>query len=471
MENFALKLKRVGLTIVLVLGSFISSFSQHHEESVSDSISNEKLFGEHLKTGHIEFHLRSFYMHTENQKGLLDYSTWGTGAGLGYFSPRWRGFGIGFSGFFVFRHFENNLTIPDPATGLSNRYELTLFDAHHPENHRDMDRLEEFYLSYEKEKFSTWFGRHHFESPLLNASDNRMRPNLFSGLSADFKPGKLRLTGAWFTHLISRGSLNWLKVEESIGFYPTGRNPTGSDENYHQHLESKGIGILGIEYQAKDLHLKSWSYLAEGIFATTFTEATGKLPMSNGNKFLYGLQGFYQSSIGDGGNPDPAKAYILPNENTYGLGLRSGIHFGNSEFTLNYMGISDNGRFLFPREWGREKFFVSMQRERFEGMGGVNAVGFLYDQTFIHDKLKFSLGASHVQTPDLENIQLNKYGLPNYYHFSSLIDYRFGGFFKGLDLQLLIAHKQEDFDKKIPLEYIINRVNMTNYNLILDYRF
>ncbi|MDP3470968.1 MAG: hypothetical protein Q8S14_03770, partial [Algoriphagus sp.] len=192
MEKFALKLKRVGLTIVLVLGSFISSFSQHQEESFSDSTSNEKLFGEQLKSGDFEFHLRSFYMHTENQKGLLDYSTWGTGAGLGYFSPRWKGFGIGFSGFFVFRHFENNLTIPDPVTGLSNRYELTLFDVHHPGNHHDMDRLEEFYISYEKEKFSTWVGRHHFESPLLNASDNRMRPNLFSGLSMEYQPGKLK---------------------------------------------------------------------------------------------------------------------------------------------------------------------------------------------------------------------------------------------------------------------------------------
>ena len=153
------------------------------------------------------------------------------------------------------------------------------------------------------------------------------------------------------------------------------------------------------------------------------------------------------------------------------MGLRGGIHFGHSEITLNYLGISDSGRFLFPREWGREKFYVSMQRERFEGMGGVHAFGFLFHQNFIHDKLKASLGASHVQTPDLENINLNKYGLPNYYHLTGLFDYRFSGFFEGLDLQFLMAYKKEDRDRKIPLEYVINRVNMANYNLILDYRF
>jgi len=112
-----------------------------------------------------------------------------------------------------------------------------------------------------------------------------------------------------------------------------------------------------------------------------------------------------------------------------------------------------------------------MPRERFEGMGGVRAIGLSYDKTFIHDKLKVSIGASHIQTPDLENLELNKYGLPNYFHFTGLVDYRFDGFFKGLDLQLLIAHKSEDSSDFIPLEYVINRVEMTNLNLILDYRF
>ena len=38
MEKFVLTLKKIGLTVVLSLSFFISSFSQHHQESVSDSI-------------------------------------------------------------------------------------------------------------------------------------------------------------------------------------------------------------------------------------------------------------------------------------------------------------------------------------------------------------------------------------------------------------------------------------------------
>lgn len=469
MKTFVLKLVGIG---IFMLAGLVSNplLAQHPHESLSTD-PHKKLFGEILEKGQFEFHLRSFYMHTENTKGLLDYLTWGTGAGLGYFSPRWKGFGVGFSGFFVFRHFENNIQKLDPQTGLPNRYELTLFDVHHPDNHHDMDRLEEFYISYEKEKFSTWFGRHHFESPLLNASDNRMRPNLFSGISTEFNPGKVKLTGAWFTHAISRGSLEWLPIEETLGFYNTGRNPLGVEDDYHHHVSSKGIGILGVTYDQDQFDLKAWNYLAEGIFAASFAEVNSLQKVDSNLDLMIGIQAFYQQAVGDGENPDPAKSYLLHGEKTHGMGFQTGIKKEHSQLAFSFLYISDQGRFLFPREWGREQFYVSLPRERFEGMGGVHALGVKYDKTFIKDKLKVSLGASHVQTPDIHNLRLNKYGLPNYLHFTGLVDYRFDGFFKGLDLQFLIAHKNEDRQTAIPLEYVINRVNMTNLNIILDYRF
>ncbi len=471
MKTFVPLMKILSLYVILAVFGVTSGFAQHGHHDSEESDPDKKLFGKILQQGDFEFHLRSFYMHTDNSKNLLDYSTWGTGAGLGYFSPRWKGFGVGFSGFFVFRHFENNIQLNDPQTGLGNRYELTLFDVHHPDNHHDMDRLEEFYISYEKEKFSAWFGRHHFESPLLNASDNRMRPNLFSGISTEFKPGNFTFTGAWFTHAISRGSLEWLAIEESVGFYNAGRNPLGVQEDYHHHLDSKGIGVFGASFEKNGLEVKSWNYLAEGIFATTFGEVNSKSEITSSKDMILGVQGFYQHSVNNGGNPDPAKAYTLPGEHTHGIGLKTGIKGLHSELSLAFLFIADNGRFLFPREWGREKFYISLPRERFEGMGGVHALGMKYDKTFIQDKLKVSFGASHVQTPDINNLRLNKYGLPNYLHFTGLIDYRFDGFFKGLDLQFLVAHKNEDRNTPVPLEYVINRVNMTNYNIILDYRF
>ena len=460
----------MGLGLILVMCEILALQAQHHEVVPTDTLPNKKMFGTILNSGKFEFHLRSYFMRTDNEAGLLDYSTWGTGAGLGYFSPRWKGLGIGFSGFFVFRHFENNITLKDPVTGLDNRYELPLYDVHHPENSHDMDRLEEFYISYENEIYSAEFGRQHFDSPLLNSSDNRMRPNLFSGFTARFHPEKWRITASWFSHLISRGSLEWVPVEESIGFYSTGRNPTGSEETYVHHLESEGIGILGIEYKEEDLSLKAWTYWAEGIFAISFAEGVWNLKLKSDLKAIFGVQGFYQTALGNGGNPDPQKAYTLPGENTYGVGVRSGILWGHNQLMVNYLGISNQGRFLFPREWGREQFFVSMQRERYEGMGGVHGIHLGFERTVL-EQLKLALGAGMVSTPDLENVVLNKYGLPDYYHFTGLVDYRFGGFFKGLDLQLLVAYKGEQSALEVPKSYVINRVNMTNLSMILDYRF
>ncbi len=455
----------------LMFGWFHLALAQHGNMESIENDPDKTLFGKVLKEGRFEFHLRSYFMATQNQGNLLDYQTWGTGAGIGYFSPRWKGLGMGFSGFFVFRHFENNVTATDPLTQSSNRYEILLYDLQNPNNHKDLDRLEEFFLSYEKESLNIWVGRHHFESPFLNASDNRMRPNLFSGISVGFKPGKLGVKASWFSHVISRGSLEWLTIEESFGLYNTGRNPLESEESYKHHIDSKGIVSLGFDYASDHANIQSWSYLTEGVFGLSMLQATGQLSLNSGPEFLWGIQGFYESSVGNGGNESPEKAYILPGEQTGGIGLSGGLKWATSKLTMNYLKISDNGRFLFPREWGREQFFVSLPRERFEGLGGVNAKMIKYDQSFVDEKLKIEMGFSYIDNPDQDDFYLNKYGIPDYFQVSGLVDYQLKGFFRGLDLQLLVVGKKEAPSQELSPENIINKVNMINYSFIVDYRF
>jgi hypothetical protein len=94
-----------------------------------------------------------------------------------------------------------------------------------------------------------------------------------------------------------------------------------------------------------------------------------------------------------------------------------------------------------------------------------------FDRNLIQDKLNLGLGLSYVDNPDQNDFRLNKYGLPDYYQFSGLVDYRFKGFFQGLDLQLQVVGKKEGLNQEIALENVINRVNMMNYSLIMDYRF
>ncbi|WP_111672291.1 hypothetical protein [Algoriphagus litoralis] len=71
MGKFELSLEKLGLMTVSLINLAFSGISQHHEGISQDFSSNEKLFGDQLKTGSFGFHLRSFYRHTENQPGHI----------------------------------------------------------------------------------------------------------------------------------------------------------------------------------------------------------------------------------------------------------------------------------------------------------------------------------------------------------------------------------------------------------------
>ena len=132
--------------ILLFINVFLFSQHEHGHYILPDSDSLERKLGRDLDKGRFEFHARSFFMSTVNRGDLLDYSAMAAGAGLGYYSPKWKGFHFGFSGFFVFQLFEHNIYKSDPTTNNTNRYEILLFDMNDFSNRRDLDRLEEFYL-------------------------------------------------------------------------------------------------------------------------------------------------------------------------------------------------------------------------------------------------------------------------------------------------------------------------------------
>lgn len=455
-----------------MLGFLLSTWAQFEpdpDEELHIDRSGKKL-GNDLALGTFEFHFRSSYMATLNQGDLLNYSAWGAGAGLGYYSPSYKGFHVGFSGYFVFQLHQHNIYEADPTTGGTNRYEIVLFDMNDFSNRRDLDRLEELFITYERKNLKLELGRQKFNSPLLNEHDNRMRGNIYNGLSARYHYKDFHFTGAYFNALTIRGTVDWYSVEESFGVYPFGRNPLGVDATYKGNMSSRGIGILGVKYHKGRVKSQLWNYTADNVFNLTFLQSDWA---KQGKMYDYklGFQGFYQSVIGNGGNPLPEKAFILPDEQTYALGGMAGIGKNKNMFSFNYLGISDRGRFLFPREWGREVFFATLQRERFEGSGGTQVFTLKY-QTHLNKKenITADFGVSQVNLRELDDVRLNKYGLPSYHHFTALFDYRFKGYWEGLDLKFLAVYKRAQ-DQNIPDIYRLNRVDMWHFNLIIDYRF
>lgn len=461
------------LTLLALLLSVQSVLqAQHHRGHAHDSTFAHlpPSLGKNLNLGTFDFHARSFFMGTVNRGSLLDYHTMGIGAGLGYYSPSWKGFHIGFSGFFVFQLWENNIYEKDPTTGNGNRYEVLLYDMNDFHNKRDLDRLEELYLTYEKKHFSAVLGRQKFESPLMNEQDNRMRPNIFSGINLEYELKRWKFIAAAFHAVTIRGTVDWYSIQNSYGVYPFGRNVLGTPSEYKGNVKSAGIGVLGVKHHTKHGKSQVWNYFNENVFNLTFGQTEWDFPVKKA-VLQSGLQGFYQTPINDGGNPDPLKSYIHKDEFAYGLGGKIGVKTNRSTFSVNYLHIGNTGRFLFPREWGREQFFASLPRERFEGSGDMHALTLKYKYDLTQKNLYAELGASVVDHSGLTDYSMNKYGIPSYYHFTALVDYKFKGFLDGLDIQFLAAYKAGKPGLYIPDQLRINRVDMWNFNLIIDYRF
>lgn len=469
--NFSVTLRFVAAVIVLVLQTpAVAQHESHGHHIAADSDSLPRTLGRDLDKGLFEFHARSFYMHTKNRGDLLDYNALAAGAGIAYESPRWKGFRFGFSGFFVFQLAEHNIYREDEITGNTNRYELLLFDMNDFSNRGDLDRLEELFLEYKYKNLKLKFGRQYFDSPFLNEQDNRMRANLFSGITGTYQAGNWNFTGALFDAVTIRGTVEWYSIEDSYGVYPFGRNPFGEPSQYRGNIDTRGIALAGVSREANNGKFQAWNYLNDNVFNLSFLQHEQNVTVKN-VELLTGVQGFWQSAVNYGGNEDELKAYILPDEYTYGVGARLGVQHHNSKLTLNYLGISERGRFLFPREWGREQFFASLPRERFEGSGGITAFMMKYDWEPAKYNWKLETGVSKVNHALLTDYKNNKYGIPSYYHFLAGASYEFTGYLEGLHARAFVVHKAAQDRDAIADQFRINRVDMWNMNVIVDYRF
>lgn len=452
----------------------LSAYGQHPVEDtsgVNHAPSHYQNLADYMRKGQFEFMYRSFGMATINRGDLLDYHTHAVGGGLGYYSPMFKGFHFGVSGFFAFQLYAHNIAKPDPTTGGGNRYEVLLYDMNDLDNTADLDRLEDFYLAYDYKGFSAMVGRHRVNTPLLNEQDNRMRHNSFSGITLQYRHNRWSAFAGGYTAATMRGTVNWYSIEESFGVYPFGRNPQGTPSEYRGNVSTDGIAILGAAYTHPDrYHVQLWNYTAENVFNLSQAQLEGRVKTGDGH-LLYGAQGFYQTALNHGGNPEPEAAYIDPSSSTWAGGGMLGYRSGKNQVSLNYLRIGSGGRFLFPREWGREQFFASLPRERYEGNGDVHAATVKYEHWFRNEGLHGMVGAGWVQNPELDNFALNKYGVPSYYHFVGSLDYRFRGYLDGLHLMVLAVQKTAMNPNQVPDEFRLNRVDMWNLNFVVNYAF
>ena len=426
-----------------------------------------------FENGRFYGHTRSYMAGTINPGDLTDYYAWGIGAGIGYETPKFfKHFQVGLSGFFMFNIKSSDLSKVDPKTNQANRYEIGLFDIERPEDHEDLDRLEELFIKTHLGKKSTLtIGRQIPQTPFINPQDGRMRPTLIEAAAFDLNEFKnLNLHGEYIWRISPRSTVRWFETAESMGIYPVGVDINGKPSQYKNNVESGRVGIIGAVYQKKQWNIQFWETYIDNVLNTAQLKAEWKSKTLAGKNWIFGGQYIQQNAVGNGGNEDPTKAYTQENSSSNVFSGRLGQQSAKFDWFLNGTRITAKGRYLMPREWGRETFYTFMPRERNEGFGDVTAITV---NTFFKPKknIKIELSGGYFQLPDVKNFALNKYGLPTYSQINLGLTYQFDHYLKGLNALLLVVHKDEIGETYQNNRFVFNKVNITHLNLIINYHY
>ncbi|MCG9910907.1 MAG: OprD family outer membrane porin [Flavobacteriales bacterium] len=426
-----------------------------------------------FRSGTAHGHIRYYFMATDNRAGLTDYFANAAGGGLRYETGRFKGFQAGISGFFIFNIGSSDFTKNDSLTNQPSRYELGLFDVEDGHNKYDLDRLEELFIKYNFRKSHIEFGKILINTPLINLQDGRMRPSGVEGLWFDINELKnTRFEGGFLYGFSPRGTVKWYQGGKSIGVFPQGLNPDGTPSNYLNNIKSAGTAVLGIHYNPNPiLKIQVWDYYIENVLNTAMLQTDFTFQLKNKSKLFTGMQFIRQDAINNGGNADPSKTYVRRGNKSMTIGGTFGWKDKNWETSLNYNHITAHGRYLFPREWGRDPFYTFLPRERSEGFGNVHALVGKVNYFAPKIGIKASLGGGYIHMPDAKNASLNKYGMPSYGQINADVRYAFNGFLRGFDIQLLVVGKIKAGETYNNPRYEFNKVNMMLYNLVFNFHF
>jgi hypothetical protein len=422
-----------------------------------------------FQMGTMHGHLRTFYSSTSNQNSSREYAQ-AIGGGIQFTSKAIYNLHLGVSGFFVYDAFSSDLTKPHPLSNTLNRYELGLFDITDPSNKTDIDRLEELYIQYQKNKLTVTVGKQLLNTPFINLQDGRMRPTEVQGIWSQYEHKNNKFYGGWINRFSPRSTVEWYKTGESIGIYSVGVNTDGTKSGYKDALESKGVALVGAEIDLKHhFQLQVWNQYVENIFNSSLIQLD-KIPTTNA-PYYYGLQLIRQNVVKEGGNEAVEKTYFNPSQSSLVIGARVGKNTGSWDHSLNFTRISKQGRYLMPREWGRDPFYTFLLGERNEGNGDLNA--FVLKSKFSASALplKINFGLGYYDLADIKDFAMNKYSFPSYMQYNMDARYAFSGFWKGWEVQVIYFYKDAIGNTYNNPKYYINKADMGHFNFILNFHF
>lgn len=418
-----------------------------------------------------DFHFRSFWMNTNYPKQDFkeDYAlgmSLNLGAVLRY-QDNWK-FHFGY------RTFANVVSSEiwnsDPKSGQPNRYETGLFDLLDTRD-RFFGKLETFSLEYSKESFGIKIGRMGINTDWINAQDGRLSPTAVEGFHAWFAPDSKWKFSIWgISRLSVRGSSDWLPVGETVGIYPMGRTVFGQPAGYFGNTSSDWLGIWEVDRKiGSDAKFHFSNTLGQNLFSTYQLSLEKNQKVEKGT-LIFGIQGGFQHGIGNGGNENPDLQYKNPKDRNYALSGRLGWKNANWITHINFSHLGGNGRWLSPREWGKDPWFTFIPRERNEGFESVNALvaygehRFEQAQLFVYGHLGFHW------LSDINDAAANKYNIPSYRQMNLGVKYQ-PKKLKNFEVHLLMVNKASLGHVSLTVNQIYNKVEMVHFNGMINWRW
>ncbi len=444
----------------IIFNNLTTGYAQTQGNSKASNLS------EALTQGTTHGEIRNFFMSTINREELKDYYTNALGFSLKYETKPLHGFSMGGHFRSVFRTFGSKLSQEDNQLGTTAKWEYELYDLLNRGQYRDINKLQELYLKYQFNQSYISLGRLETEyTPLLNDSDGRMGPFAHQGLWAHHQLNSNSTLDLGFINRVSpRSVTDWFSVNQSIGLFFNGFLANGEEANYNQTTNSKGIGIAKYAYSKTNWNVVFYDIYIHQLLNTIWLEADYTY-----NNWNLGAQYVYQQGADFQRQLPLAHQYIRDDENGQVLSIQLAWKTTDWQFSFAYTKLFDTGRLLFPKEFGRDRFYTSIPRSRMEGLGDADVFVLKTQRFFPQTGLDVLLELQSIQGPSLNDFKFNKYNIDETYQANAIVNYDATQLLKGLSFEGLLVYRYNKNDTTD--EVIFNKSNFLQLNFMTYFRF
>lgn len=456
---------------IVFIGIFSISIAslKANKDSTTSLIKDTFNLAQHFSKGHVSGHFRNFFMNTINEGRLRDYWTNAFGMSLHYESLPFKGFMFEMKGIFTFQTFSSDLNYKDPIAGSTSKWEHELYDVLDPENRTDLDRLEELFIHYQWKKSFIRYGRIPInKTPLINQCDERMKPFAFEGLYSEIEFTKKWKSKSLIIHGVSpRSTVEWFQLNEAIGLYDNGFSNSGENADYLGHLNTHFLIAQEIKLVTKKTNLSLWNFYMDKLFNLNWFQLE-----INHNKWKGGIIGVHQFGLNQESSVNSENLYLNSESSVNIVSSILERNFNKTTLSVSRTDIFGSGKFVFPRELGREELYTSLVRSRFEGLG--KSQGTNFNLTYYpnqKENLEIDVIGSYVNVPSTYDFKQNKYGIRDYFHAIFRIDYNFIGRLKGLELDFIYIYHKDVDAQPITEKEAFNTTNFHQINLIMNINF